>query len=289
MSLISYKTPKETSNGRLVMVRRMANVNTNQNKNLSISARGGDYVFYYKKTEKILGALYLVTSYFDREEPIKWRIRQKANDLHTAVAGLKDVSDAALGERKRIVRETVGEITSLLWVARASGLISAMNADVCSSELESLADGVQASAGFEGGSGMPLQELFNTERETNAAHAYDGRDHSHEQGARSVGGAQQKSEQSGTSTATAGESASAEESPSPGARSPKPAVQAKKSKRQKAILRLIREQGEISVKDAAKAVTNCSEKTLQRELQALVTEGVLKKEGKRRWTRYSFA
>jgi hypothetical protein len=40
------------------------------------------------------------------------------------------------------------------------------------------------------------------------------------------------------------------------------------------------------VKDVSAVVKDCSEKTLQRELLALVAQGVLKKEGERRWSSY---
>jgi len=41
------------------------------------------------------------------------------------------------------------------------------------------------------------------------------------------------------------------------------------------------------VKDFAKVITDISEKTIQRELLDLVQRGVIKKEGERRWSRYS--
>ena len=43
----------------------------------------------------------------------------------------------------------------------------------------------------------------------------------------------------------------------------------------------------MNVKDVLGVVAGVSEKTIQRELLALVDEGILKKEGERRWTLYS--
>lgn len=60
-----------------------------------------------------------------------------------------------------------------------------------------------------------------------------------------------------------------------------------KDKRRDAILGVIRRKGQVGIKDISKAVKGCSEKTIQRELINLVSEGVLKKEGERRWSRYS--
>ena len=46
-------------------------------------------------------------------------------------------------------------------------------------------------------------------------------------------------------------------------------------------------QAGVSIKDISLAFTNCSEKTIQRELNALVLKGQLKKTGAKRWSRYA--
>jgi len=61
------------------------------------------------------------------------------------------------------------------------------------------------------------------------------------------------------------------------------------SERRKVILDLIGEKDRVSVKDVSEVITDCSEKTIQRELLALVAKNVLKKEGERRWSTYSLA
>ncbi|NBD73640.1 DeoR family transcriptional regulator [Patescibacteria group bacterium] len=55
------------------------------------------------------------------------------------------------------------------------------------------------------------------------------------------------------------------------------------------ILGLLQRKDSVSIKDVTEVITDCSEKTIQRELLALVESGVLKKEGERRWSRYSLA
>jgi hypothetical protein len=59
--------------------------------------------------------------------------------------------------------------------------------------------------------------------------------------------------------------------------------------RRDSILKLAAEKGNITIKDASILIRDCSEKTLQREILSLVEQGVLKKEGERRWSRYSLA
>ena len=62
-----------------------------------------------------------------------------------------------------------------------------------------------------------------------------------------------------------------------------------KNERQQIILDIIKEIGESSIKDISDNIKDCSEKTIQRELLSMVANGVLKKEGERRWSKYYLA
>lgn len=57
--------------------------------------------------------------------------------------------------------------------------------------------------------------------------------------------------------------------------------------RREGILGIVRERGVVSIKDISDTIKDCSEKTLQRELIDLIKDGLVKKEGERRWSRYS--
>jgi hypothetical protein len=61
------------------------------------------------------------------------------------------------------------------------------------------------------------------------------------------------------------------------------------SDRTNAIVNLLRTKSDLTVKDFMHVIAGISEKTIQRELIRLVSIGVLKKQGERRWTRYSLA
>ena len=60
-----------------------------------------------------------------------------------------------------------------------------------------------------------------------------------------------------------------------------------KEDRRKIILALLKQKSELTVRDIAKSIPGYSEKTIQRELLALVMEGTLVKRGERRWSTYS--
>ena len=57
--------------------------------------------------------------------------------------------------------------------------------------------------------------------------------------------------------------------------------------RRKIILALIKQKPALSVKDITKSIPTVSEKTIQRELLAMVLAGILIKRGERRWSTYS--
>ncbi len=65
------------------------------------------------------------------------------------------------------------------------------------------------------------------------------------------------------------------------------AVAVKKNSRQSIIISLLKRKKEIMIKDVSPLIDGCSEKTIQRELLAMVEAGILKKEGEKRWSRYS--
>ena len=57
--------------------------------------------------------------------------------------------------------------------------------------------------------------------------------------------------------------------------------------RRDAVLDLVRKREQASIKDISSVIRDVSEKTIQRELQALMDEGLIVRRGERRWSMYS--
>lgn len=57
--------------------------------------------------------------------------------------------------------------------------------------------------------------------------------------------------------------------------------------RRQQILGIIRTKGVVSIKDISDSVTDCSEKTIQRELIDMIKDNLITKVGERRWSKYS--
>jgi len=52
------------------------------------------------------------------------------------------------------------------------------------------------------------------------------------------------------------------------------------------IIGLLKDTDGLGIKDIANVITDCSEKTIQRELMSLIENGLVRREGERRWSRY---
>src|SRR3989344_8311042 len=92
-----------------------------------------------KKKEKISSAIYLVTSFFDDKEPLKWRLRTLSTDL--------------ISERVKDKSSTAMEMLSLFSIAKTVGLVSEMNCDILIRELSKLEHGAE----------KPLELMFSRE------------------------------------------------------------------------------------------------------------------------------
>lgn len=65
-------------------------------------------------------------------------------------------------------------------------------------------------------------------------------------------------------------------------------VSATRSRRDR-VLDVLRDKGEATIKDIIEVITDCSEKTIQRELISLIKDNVVHREGERRWSKYKLA
>jgi predicted transcriptional regulator len=61
----------------------------------------------------------------------------------------------------------------------------------------------------------------------------------------------------------------------------------KQSDRMSLILDFVRKNNGVSIKEIAAVVTDCSEKTIQRELGNLIEQGLIERRGERRWSIYT--
>lgn len=83
--------------------------------------------FLIYKVERLVSALYMVTDFINSNDPLKWRMRKAGVVLLTEVGKLTELAPT---DRKKVLRaasEAATESLSLLEVAANAGLISRMN------------------------------------------------------------------------------------------------------------------------------------------------------------------
>ena len=234
------------------------------------------YSYTFKKVEKILTALYLVTNLISDTEPLKWKIRKLGHDILSLTGTLKDRFGAQYDEVIRSFNSLVMEMVSLLEIGYISGLMSFMNAHIIKDELIKLVKEIIENQDRSTYSKSFLfdESFFDITKKTGV----------HESSQR------QKSTKELVSKTTQRVD-DKEHKRQFGHRhgSPHADTLEKRENRRKVILDLIKKNNNVTVKDVSGLIKDCSEKTLQRELLALVSEGVLEKVGERRWSRYSLS
>ena len=230
-----------------------------------------EYLLYvFKKTEKITSALYLVSGLLKDDEPMKWELRDKGMDL---LSSSFSASNATPGDKNYIIQSLFTaalETISLLNVAKISNLISDMNHSILVREIDQVValmrDRLSESASS---AGLVLSEqFFKTPNLFTSGFKTGERIKNEEFGVTNRSGMSKKRELSDVPSGHK-------------------VMQEKKSKRQENIVNVLKGQSNLTIKDFAKVIKDCSEKTIQRELTEMVAKGLVKKEGERRWSRYS--
>ena len=114
---------------------------SNYNENKLINShfiKDGDLSFIIKKTEKVATAIYMISNFFNTEEPLKWELRKVITKLLKNTMSFNDTSLSG----KEIVISRVSsdfiELNTLFNLAYNSGFISQMNFEIVSGEIYNL-------------------------------------------------------------------------------------------------------------------------------------------------------
>jgi hypothetical protein len=225
-----------------------------------------------KKTERIVAALHLISNFFEKEEPMKWKIRTLSVEL---IIKTSELSFKLPREHKDLIEKINHHLVvlrSLLQVLQISGMISVMNHEVIDKEIGDLSltllnleeEGeikTLSAEFFKTDSGYPLSSGHLVGDKKNGENPIKDIKHK--------GQYINKTSRVGANfdISSNGET---------------------KNLRRNRIVSIIKKQGNVTIKDISMVVTECSEKTIQRELLAMVEDNILSKEGERRWSRYSY-
>lgn len=209
-----------------------------------------------QKSQKIVSALYLITDHIKDGDVIKWEIREDGISLISNSLLLNTVYPSDKENAYKAIILNLEKIISLLNVSLISSVISNMNATIMIHELESLLLFVEKESKGNLLPGYILSDSFFSDEKVIKKDIVNDKGHD---------------SQSRTNTISSQNSAN------------------KTVSRKDSILAILRTNSNLTIKDFAKVIKDCSEKTIQRELIALVKSGVVKRVGERRWSTYSLS
>ncbi len=270
------------------------------------------------KYENVATALYLVTNHLKDTEPLKHKVRQISHDILEHMIHLSDTSYVQ-------VENHTAHLQSLLRIASSAGLIAEQNASILSDALQKTLKDIERYMKSLTNMSISLSDLLYIEEPESGQDAVAEDQARNMQGAgtqlspRIRHDPESRADRSDTETKRHHKTAETQEPRRlPSENIPKmsfngvasmhqafnainknaadgqgdmPRVSVRSSggisDRQQVIINELRSKGQLTVKDLAEKIKDCSEKTIQRELLSLVGSGVLKKEGERRWSRYS--
>ena len=261
----------------------------------NLSIKDISFSISYTKTHKLITALYMVTDIIDREEPIRNKLRTLGADI------VSDMHSIPAGACNKIA-----ETVSFLNIASAMNFISEMNCAILKKELLELRGSIQEyinmkptwladfmlnselpfldKEGLRGGNSKITTSPFG--RSSSVRRKENSIGHQFTNGQQTRIGVQKGS--------TLMKALSDRLNPDVGRPTGAQAFDILKRQRRDKIITIIKNnEGNATIKDirtkinvGVEALFTCSEKTLQRELLSMTREGVLKKTGEKRWTRY---
>lgn len=256
-----------------------------------------DHDFFHilaKKSEKIVTALYMVTDYMDTDEPIRNKLRDHGVELVSDMAKISSAPSLKKEFSLPLIAGRISEIFSFMDIASSVGLISDMNHKILRGEMLSLKESL-----------LKRQEFFRinifedlfTEEDVQKdikGQSILGLDK------RQIKAPNDSKEQVSLNNLSFKNSKEDRKKFTDEKRiipretatypsSEKKSSGSENSSRKDIIIGLVKDKGEITIKDISCIVSDCSEKTIQRELLSLVNSSVLKKIGEKRWSRYSLS
>ena len=268
------------------------------------------YLFFiFKKTERFVAALYILTELFSDAEPIKWELRTSGTSIGKDILSFREKNVILSKENIGDIFGTIVRIASLLEIAHIANLISAMNLGLFRKELDVLASFIESRGRMGKGIGedTPFHEDFfrvssnmpeMKHPDTASPVLKTPRaDVPHTRLFRSQESSTlflHKVEQLPGSAVDRNHKGHGDIKDSvlcetDGIGKGHDKVRRMGGERRQTILDVLRVRNVAVIKDFTVVIGGCSGKTVQRELLKMVQEGILRKEGERRWSRYSLA
>lgn len=215
------------------------------------------YRYIFKKTEKIISVVFYILNNVQIDKKSETLVSNIASKAHFAHENALRTLEVKLISSKEVLEQFAQSLVGLestLRIAAATGFISQDVLATIVNEIDIVLRGLRSYMQ----SNTPLEELSFTQSYPSA---FDM--------------------QSAPAQAPRPARKTQEASPMH-AKSTEPV-----SDRRERIKTILEAKKEATIKDISEIITDVSEKTIQRELNAMIEENIVKRQGERRWSRYS--
>ncbi|MFA6338486.1 MAG: DeoR family transcriptional regulator [Candidatus Paceibacterota bacterium] len=241
------------------------------------------YEYLIKKTERLVAAMHLVTNHLSDKESLKWKIRSEGIDLLSLIMSFTKTSDHV--DIKKRVLENFNNTLIFFDIAFVSKIISEVNLNILKNEFNLVSNIVSKLKSTDFNRELTLSsDFFFAEKDNkeinknfNSVPALKNDEKTIEIKAIKPDFTHKikpiNNKNYGDDTPLLSKDEYQKNSP--------------QNRRKEVIVSILKTKGSLSIKDIAILFNDCSEKTIQRELLSLVNQGFLKKEGERRWSKYS--
>ena len=234
-----------------------------------------------KKTEKIVTALYMVTDCMDTDDALKTRIRILGVELLSDMYELSNLLPVEKRDHISFTLSHVKEMLSLIEISYTIGFISEMNSVILKREISALSKELQINLANDKHFTFTLDEkMFDLP-------SYDGKEFNPNNPIKDFSNRQLDKRTSSTMSFINNRMSVIK------GLSKNHSNTMSKEERSTKILSFIKDKKNIpssldgfSIKDISTSFDDCSEKTIQRELNSLIVSGKIKKIGAKRWSRY---
>lgn len=212
----------------------------------------GYYKYIFKKTEKIVSVIFFVSNSIegqDKARSLLEDILDAAREVHNKILKTLEMRAHVAEESLRDAAHSLIALDSKLRVAASVGVVSPEVLHVLAVEIDGVLRGIN-------------KYLVRTS-------AFDDLDYK-------VGGATEAAARPRVSAPAVTEA-------------PKPTAGTTDVDRRERIRVVLSAKGEATIKDITDIITDVSSKTIQRELNAMIEDNIVKRQGERRWSKYSLA
>jgi hypothetical protein len=221
----------------------------------------------YRRSERIVAAIYLLTNHIPESESIRSTVRTASQGLLASILSMRDEMRSPQSRSVHALQSSIRHLISLVRILNVSGFISSQNTSTMIEALDELGNFLAASqrsilsenvtisrdelVDVHMGSHVPKPAMrMSRERAVTIKDTVDSTAHV-----------------SMSNTVGKGDM----------------------SVRVQSILDILSAGGSLGIKDIAANLPEYSEKMIQRELLDLTTQGKILKEGLKRWSKYSLA